>query len=38
MSPQQRAAYNQRVGATKAAQTKRDLTTLVRSGVIDMGQ
>lgn len=38
MSPQQRAAYVQRVGSTKSAQTKRDLATLVRSGVIDMGQ
>jgi hypothetical protein len=38
MSPQQRAAYNKRVGSTKSAQTKRDLATLVRSGVIDMGQ
>jgi hypothetical protein len=38
MSPEQRAAYNKRVGATKSAQTKRDLATLVRSGVIEMGQ
>ena len=38
MSPEQRAAYNKRVGSTKSAQTKRDLATLVRSGVIDMGQ
>jgi hypothetical protein len=38
MTPEQRAAYNKRVGSTKSAQTKRDLATLVRSGVIDMGQ
>jgi hypothetical protein len=38
MSPEQRAAYTKRVGTTKAAQTKRDLINLTRSGVIDMGQ
>jgi hypothetical protein len=38
MSPEQRTAYTKRVGTTKAAQTKRDLINLARSGVIDMGQ
>lgn len=38
MSPEQRAAYSKRVGATKAAQTKRDLMGLVRDGAIEMGR
>jgi hypothetical protein len=38
MSPEQRAAYNKRVGSTKSAQTKRDLISLARAGIIEMGQ
>ena len=38
MNPEQRAAYSQRVGSKKAAQTKQDLMSLVRSGLINVGQ